>query len=405
MAATTAPPPATPPASTPAQSGGPGGNKPGDGVDPQWFSPKLLVDFLGIASVAILIQFVGGAILWLRFSQAGLPATPAVAAQPDIDLLILGLRSLVVPIFAGLLAFVAQYLLLELPDTTNCPGEPPSHIRVPLVILGGIAGAGLLITKLVSDSLSDLQFWVMLAGVTPAVLAVLYAAARAATTRRALCYLFFFGALFWGVIYNLVREVDRHPRLDLAVAVRSEGQGAAAQRYAIGGFLVARDEHDTWIARFPDAKDEHLLQVDQLPTKQLVRFDVGPTRRVSVLEQATADRLAAQALAREDEIVPNGTSVAPLPSPELRIRIARQRGLLMITGRALDGVTGNVLLTSRPANGGRQQPARKVAIRDGAFHTRLRLRRLGHGRATIKVTFSGDDGHGRESLTRNIGVG
>jgi hypothetical protein len=50
-----------------------------------------------LASTVGLLYVIGGTVMWLRFHEAGLPADRAVALVPKDDLLILGLRVMVMP--------------------------------------------------------------------------------------------------------------------------------------------------------------------------------------------------------------------------------------------------------------------------------------------------------------------
>ena len=50
-----------------------------------------------LASTVGLLYVIGGTVMWLRFHEANLPADRAVALVPKNDLLILGLRVMVIP--------------------------------------------------------------------------------------------------------------------------------------------------------------------------------------------------------------------------------------------------------------------------------------------------------------------
>src|SRR3954471_7128259 len=72
-------------------------------------SAALLADWLSSAAGRIgaitgaaagsvaLMYVVGGAVMWIRFRRAGLPADQAVALVPRNDLMVVGLRVLVLP--------------------------------------------------------------------------------------------------------------------------------------------------------------------------------------------------------------------------------------------------------------------------------------------------------------------
>src|SRR4051794_8324578 len=50
-----------------------------------------------VAGSVALMYAVGGAVMWIRFRRAGLPADQAVALVPRNDLMVVGLRVLVLP--------------------------------------------------------------------------------------------------------------------------------------------------------------------------------------------------------------------------------------------------------------------------------------------------------------------
>lgn len=65
------------------------------------------VTLLGAAAgITGFVALVGGAILWIRFDELGLPADRAVAALPKSVLLAVGAHTVVGPIVAGLVALL-----------------------------------------------------------------------------------------------------------------------------------------------------------------------------------------------------------------------------------------------------------------------------------------------------------
>ena len=54
-----------------------------------------------VAGTVGLLYAIGGAVMWLRFHNAGLPADQAVALVPRTDLLVVGLRVMVLPVVAS----------------------------------------------------------------------------------------------------------------------------------------------------------------------------------------------------------------------------------------------------------------------------------------------------------------
>jgi hypothetical protein len=68
------------------------------------------------AGVGVLATFVGGAMLWLRFSELHLPADRAVALLPNELLVVIGAQALAIPVLAGIVAALAVLLLPKRDD-------------------------------------------------------------------------------------------------------------------------------------------------------------------------------------------------------------------------------------------------------------------------------------------------
>jgi uncharacterized membrane protein YgcG len=68
---------------------------------------------LMVAAAVGLVYVIGGAVMWLRFRQAHLPADQAVALLPKTDLLVAGLRVMILP------AVASAVLLVLLADWQN----------------------------------------------------------------------------------------------------------------------------------------------------------------------------------------------------------------------------------------------------------------------------------------------
>jgi hypothetical protein len=75
------------------RTGPPAGNRPG--------LISSLETGLALAGTVGLVYVIGGAVMWLRFRQAGLPADQAVALLPKTDLLVAGLRVMILPAVAA----------------------------------------------------------------------------------------------------------------------------------------------------------------------------------------------------------------------------------------------------------------------------------------------------------------
>jgi hypothetical protein len=74
--------------------------------------PKIALEVLGAsAGVAALMALLGGALLWLRFDELGLPADRAVTLLPRELLITVGAHALVAPLVAALVAVGLIWLL------------------------------------------------------------------------------------------------------------------------------------------------------------------------------------------------------------------------------------------------------------------------------------------------------
>jgi hypothetical protein len=115
----------------PARSSESGAGAPA--VEPQ----ALLVQVLGVVAAGIgvlgFVTFFGGAILWIRFDQAELPANEAVAVVPREVLLTTGASFLVPALMLALAAVLAVVLLRAVRDTyfQRQPAVAPNRGSTP----------------------------------------------------------------------------------------------------------------------------------------------------------------------------------------------------------------------------------------------------------------------------------
>src|SRR4051812_41844216 len=69
---------------------------------------KILVTLLTAVGSLSFVVLTGGAILWVRFASADLPADQAVVAVPRTELLVIGAAALVGFVLAGLLVVASS---------------------------------------------------------------------------------------------------------------------------------------------------------------------------------------------------------------------------------------------------------------------------------------------------------
>src|SRR4051794_41965560 len=85
-----------------------------------------------VAGTVGLIYVVGGAVMWLRFWRSDVPADQALALVPRTDLLVVGMRVLILPALAagGLFLLMAKKL----------DGKPERRAAVGVAVSGGGGG-------------------------------------------------------------------------------------------------------------------------------------------------------------------------------------------------------------------------------------------------------------------------
>jgi len=102
---------------------------------------RVLAALTAAAGLGALVAFTGGAITWVRFNEAKLPADQAVAVSPNSALLAAGGVALVGFTLIGGAAVLVAYLI----DSCGLPGKQ----RVGVVVL---AGAGIAVAALYADA-------------------------------------------------------------------------------------------------------------------------------------------------------------------------------------------------------------------------------------------------------------
>lgn len=101
-------------------------------------SPKLILEFLGAAAgVAALMALAGGALLWLRFDELGLPADRIVTLLPRELLITVGAHALIAAAVAGLVAVVVIYALDDRSELVRIRLTPPDALSELRPILRG----------------------------------------------------------------------------------------------------------------------------------------------------------------------------------------------------------------------------------------------------------------------------
>jgi len=94
-------------------------------------APKVVTALLTATGFLGLVAFTGGAIAWVRFAAAKLPADQAVAVMPNSELLVLGAAALAVFVPLALLAVLVVFLI----DRAGRPTVPMPYALLVLAVL------------------------------------------------------------------------------------------------------------------------------------------------------------------------------------------------------------------------------------------------------------------------------
>jgi hypothetical protein len=285
-----------------------------------------------VAGAAAWVQFVGAVVLGARLDTIGVPPTATVGLFPrDASLLFaLGVRALVGPLFAGM---VALGLLLLLNPGERSEEDPrqsvlcrkdraPSWLRTILVAV--VVAAAI---RAIALPLSTLATVVMI-GLAILTAVIVYAILERTETRAAAAWTLFVSVAIFGGALGLAREVGERPDLDVGVVLRKDGS-------AIGGFYIGRTGDTLYLVTtvrpagnvksrvaggspgaapvpnkicrgaraIADRKSNcYVEQLVGIPSDQVLKFALGP-RGVRVNENGySAARVLAQvALLKRDE--------------------------------------------------------------------------------------------------------
>jgi hypothetical protein len=195
---------------------------------------ELVVKALGAGVAGIgglgLIAGVGGAIMFERFSQAGLPAEQAVAAQPKTVLLAVGAEALI-PLAATMLLLVAIYWVLA------------QRLPIPTSLFAVVAGLGAILYYLFVVSFSfKLHVLLEVIGVTVVACALwaLLAGLTSSIAVRALILAVITALL--GCAIALIRTIDA-PKVRGAVVVLAKSDKV------VDGLYVAETSEQVYIGQ------------------------------------------------------------------------------------------------------------------------------------------------------------
>lgn len=223
----------------------------------------VLVQVLGVVAAGIgvlgFVTFFGGAILWIRFDQAHLPANEAVALVPREVLLTTGASFLVPALMLALAAVLAVVLLRALHDAYYMrrgrpakSAEPRSNVTgfEDFSAQGRFAAEGVFLLVLLVAQVVWVAPEAITVNVQRTVLLALFGFATLGISwfvLRGTGRLLWFGVALFAAVSAFIaattymRTTDR-PKLEPAALLR-EGEGPRT------GFFVARDADYVYLGR------------------------------------------------------------------------------------------------------------------------------------------------------------
>jgi hypothetical protein len=378
------------------------------------------------AGTAVLIQFVGGAVIYMRFEDADIPAGQTVAALPKEFLFAVGARFIVPLALFGLLAVgfllvladrgepqeteadkhdpppppalresarLEQYSgqagdkpperawqLLEPPaapppeEGPNPPGDLPNGFDRVLIALF----AFFVVTAVVSD----VRFLLTLVLIVLAALLLLGArfATMEATSIHAAAWTVFLMSVVFGTMIALARTVRVPVKLDIGAVERKKGTPY------VGGFFLARTGESVYLVTRPERGTKG-PQVTVIDNEDVTQLAYGPSGvEVNSAGFDRAERLAGGLDARPPKLTASVARTQPLSSRTITVTAScdercslrasgflfgprtRDTSLTPVTRDREPGATAQIELT----RAGRTQIA-EAARRDPRVQVRVRV--------------------------------
>lgn len=193
------------------------------------------------AGIAALVTFVGGAILWIRFSELNLPADQAVNLLPKQLLLVVGAHSIAGPAGVGLLAALAFYLL------NPYRGGAPRRWLFRAAVLVPVVGSVIVVVALVWSFDVWPEQLLMLAAIVLG-LAAIFVVAAVPAGRGHMATLLFLVFLLCGAVLAVVRTLGAPAMEPVAVVLSGKPEG-------VGGFYIGQTSDRLYIAPLPGTGD------------------------------------------------------------------------------------------------------------------------------------------------------
>jgi hypothetical protein len=197
------------------------------------------------------VYLVGGAIMWLRFWRSDLPADQALALVPRTDLLVVGMRVMILP------ALAAGLLFLLLAARRSRRGEGTPLGRTTLVLLAVPAVVLALVVPFAPGAyawpLAALGLWSVWCRCMPTE-----RGARTLIWRTAVA------AMLAAALVSIARQFDRPVKLPSATLMLTD------ERRPVTGVLVTASSDAVTIG-FPESR-----RLTSFPRDQVATVDIGP---------------------------------------------------------------------------------------------------------------------------------
>jgi predicted nucleotide-binding protein len=242
----------------------------------------VLKGLAGLVGLAVYVQLVGGAVLWVRFHEAQIPELQTIQVLSPQYLLSVGISSLFLPLLAGAAAAGLQYVLAP----TNPKGTLPPRFGFVVFLLTGFA---IWMACFRVSGLEDFTRWLLVVLALLGAWAVWTVAARTKGFVSLALILFVYGAIFGGC-FKIVRELDVEPQFDIGVAFRGE------DRDPVAGLYLGRTDSDVVMARITPKRGPRPAEEWQtivIPKDQVTTLAFGPrSRPAEPSSQSEADDIA-----------------------------------------------------------------------------------------------------------------
>jgi hypothetical protein len=192
------------------------------------------------AGIVGFLTFVGGTLLWLRFSELHLPADQSVARLPKELLLVAGAHALLGPILIGLAVLLFLVLI--------APLDSQGRLRLRFWILLPLLAIGALIV--VTVGIWDLDLWpeqFVMGVATLLAIALVMLTAVSVTRMRYVAWVVFAAFVVCGAVLAVVQTSGK-PRMEPIAMLLNDGKG-------LSGFYVGETGDRIFFAPLPGSGD------------------------------------------------------------------------------------------------------------------------------------------------------